>query len=55
MSYYQVLAHSAVDDLEEGKQRPERARHPKSGAKKPGTFVADDPSTPDVNEAFTDG
>ena len=33
-----------------------RARHPAGSEEaKPGTFVADDPATPDVNEAYEEG
>ena len=51
MSYYQVLAHEANTPAAEPPARGKRARHPK-GTEKAGKFVADDPTTPDVNEAF---
>ena len=51
MSYYQVLAHEANTPAAEPPAKVKRARHPK-GTDKGGEFVADDPGTPDVDEAF---
>lgn len=51
---YQAQARPAVVDDDPAEVKPtarKRARHP-AGSEKGGEFVADDPATPDVNEAF---